>query len=503
MAGLTVVSKVLGFGRDAVLAAVFGAGADLDAYLVAQAVPNVAVGLVGSSVATALVPGLSRRLRDGDDLGAGRLVWSALTIVAAAVLVLCAALALLARPVVDLLAPGFDPAQRDLAVDLTRILLGAAVFVAATNVVSALLFARRRFVVANLVGVPFNLSLIVAALVFGGDHGVGALAVGFLVGSVLRLAILAPSLRRSGLGRPWRPLVSPTIRPVLVLALPLLLASVVSNVSSITDRIVGSSAEEGTISALSLAYRLLVLPHTLLVLALGQVALPTLSVAEPVRASELIRRGVTLLAAVLVPLAGILLALAEPLVTVVYARGEFDAADVELARRAVTAYAVGVAALGLRDFLTRCHLSGDDSRSPLVAAAVAMVVNVAGDLTVGRRYGVWGLAGSTTVSFLVALAVSWVLLVRRRPDLDLGGLAATLTRVAVLAVVAGLGAAAVHDRLEPAFGAGSWAALAALATSGAAGGALYLAALRTVDRPTSAGLAQAARQALPAARRPR
>lgn len=484
VAGATALSKVVGFGRDAVIAGVYGAGPELDAWFVAQGVPNLAVGLVGSASATALVPAVSRRLREGDAGGAHALAAGVLAVVSVAVAVLCAVLAAVAEPLVGTMAPGFDAATRDLAVDLTRVLLLAAVLVSAVNVLSAVLQAHRRFLAANLVGLPFNAALVVAALVLGGDHGVAALATGFVVGSVLRVLVLVPDLRRAGVRvRPGTPAtwLAPEVRGVLVLALPLLAASALSNVNTIVDRIVGSGQEEGTIAALNLGYRLLTIPHALLVVAVAQAALPALSAADPRAFDRMVQRGVTRLGVVLLPIAALAIALAGPLVALVYARGSFDGADAALAQRAVAGYAVGVAALGLREYLVRCHIALDRTGVALRVVAVGMVVNVLGDVTLGRWYGVAGLAASTSVSFVVALVVAAVALVRARPGVAARPLVRPLVVAALAASLAGLvawaaGAAVLGDRAP--VEAGTAAVVAAVAVGAGAGLALYAGLVR-------------------------
>lgn len=480
----TALSKLAGFGRDAVIAGVYGASPELDAWYVAQGVPNLAVGLVGSATATALVPTLSRHVDAGRVADAHRLALGVLVVVSVLVAVVSAGLAVAAGPVVGLTAPGFTDSQHDLAVDLARVLLVAAVLVAAVNVLTAVLQAHGRFLVANLVGLPFNAALVVAAVVLGSDEGVAALAIGFLAGSVLRVAVLVPDLRRAGAWSPAGVLSGPAraeARSVLVLALPLLGASALSNVNSIVDRIVGSSEEPGTISALNLAYRLLTIPHSLVVLALGQAALPALSTADDDSFDHMVRRGVTMLWLVLAPVATLAVALAGPLVAAVFARGSFDAASASLAQRAVVGYAVGVAALGVREFLVRCHVALAGTRVALLVVGLGVAVNVAGDLTLGRRYGVAGLAASTSLSFAAALVLAAALLVRRRPTLDLAPFVRPLLVTTGAAAAGGLAAWVTATTVlgdATAVEAGTVRTFAALVAGGGVGLGLYATATR-------------------------
>ena len=344
IAVLTAVSRVLGFVREAVYAAVFGAGPELDAFLVAQGPLNLVVTLISSAVVTTAIPVLSGRLGRGDDAAARRTFNTLFTLVLGALIAVAAVLAAAAEPLIELTAPGFDAAQVELSARLARVLLAGSAFVAAMNLLAGLLQAHGEFFWPAVLGVPFNVVMIAAAALFGGDAGVIALAVGFVLGSALRVAFEVPGLRRIRFRpAPAFDLRDPGLRTVLAMAPLVLVGNSVVNVNTFVDRLVGSLEGAGTISALSYGFRLLTLPHGLLALALLQAVYPSFgraaSTGERERFRELTGRGLAVLAIALMPLAAACIALREPLVEVVYARGSFDAADVELTARAVAAFA--------------------------------------------------------------------------------------------------------------------------------------------------------------------
>lgn len=481
----TAVGKVLGFARDATLAGVFGAGPQLDAYLVAQSLPNVAVGLTSSAVVTTALPTLAGLVARNEADRARRVFGSLLVLVSVVLVAISAALAVAARPLVSVLAPGFGPDQLDLAVDLTRILLSATVFVSATNLLVALLHAHRRFLWASLVAVPFNVALIVAALGFGGEHGATSLAVGFVVGSVLRVVLLVPDARRIGLAKRWRlARGDERVRGILALAPPLLAVHLMSNVNSIADRWVGSQEAPGTISALNLAYRLLQLPHTLLAMALVQALYPAFGAAagdDDQEYARLLSRGLGVLAVILLPIGAAVLVLREPLVELAYGRGSFDTEDVRLTSLAMAGYAVGIVALGMRELVNRGLFAQGDTRTPTVIAGVAMVVNVVGDLTLGRALGIVGLAISTTLAFVLALVLSLIAVERRHHILRSGTFAATLAKATGAAAVGGVVALAAAEAVPASLDDGSLVGLTAqLAVPAAVGGLAYVVVLRVL-----------------------
>lgn len=495
---LTAASRALGFVREAVYAAVFGAGPELDAFLVAQGLPNIAVTLVSSAVVTSAIPVLSGQLGRGADGEARRTFNTLFTAVLLALIALAVALALAARPLIELTAPGFERDGVDLAVRLTRVLLLGSAFVAAMNLIAGLLQAHRRFFWPALVGIPFNVVMILAAALFGGEHGAIALAVGFVVASAVRVGFEVPGLRSIRFRpRPALDLSDPGLRLVLAMAPLVLIGNSVGNVNTFVDRLVGSLAGDGAISALNYAFRLVVLPHGLLALALLQALYPTLgrsgAAGEHDRFRELTGRGLATLGLALLPFAAAFVALADPLVAVVYERGEFSAADTALTAEALAFYAGAVVLLGWRDLLARAFYSLEDARTPVLAAVAGMAVNVAGDLTLGRAFGVGGIAASTTISLALSFGLLLALLHRREALVDVGRFASGTARVLLAAALAGAAMYACHELLPDGL---AGRPLAALLLPGLAGLALYVPLVRLLAPAEAGELVSAVRAAV-------
>ena len=278
---LTFLSAVLGFFRDVVIAGVFGAGAELDAYLVAQGLMNLVLALVAGAMAKATVPVLAAQ-NSADD-NSNRAAHTLSVVLTVTLLVLgigSLIMALAASSVVTVLAPGFKGAQADLAASLTRIVLIATVLISGTNLLAAAAEAHRRFFWSAMQGVPFNVIMIAAAVLFGPRYGVYALAVGFVVGSAARLLCQLPPIRALGLRlRASFDIKDPGFRSIARLIPPLLLGSALGNANTMVDRAVGSMVGEGTISALSYAWRVISLGETLLVASLLTALYPAFGAA--------------------------------------------------------------------------------------------------------------------------------------------------------------------------------------------------------------------------------
>ncbi|MDQ3468381.1 MAG: murein biosynthesis integral membrane protein MurJ, partial [Actinomycetota bacterium] len=409
---LAAASAVLGLARDVVIAAVFGAGAELDAYLVAQGLMNLVLALAAGAMAKAGVPVVSRSIAEGDGDGAHHSALVALSITTLVLAVGSIVMWLAAGTVVDALAPGFDAEQEQLARTLTRIVLVATVLIAGTNLLAGIAQAHRRFFWSGVQGIPFNVVMIVAAAVFGPRYGVRALAVGFVAGSGARLLAQFVPLRAIGLRLvPTLDVRDPGFRRIARLLPPLLLGSAIGNVNTLVDRAVGSGAGEGTIAALNYGWRVAALAEMLLIAPLITALYPALGAATaPGELARLVQRGTATMATILAPLVALLVVAREPIIALVFGRGDFDGDDVERTATALVWYAPAVVALGWREVASRAFYAVGDARSPMLVALGAMALNVLGDVTLGVRLGVPGLAASTTASLAFAAAMTTIVL---------------------------------------------------------------------------------------------
>jgi putative peptidoglycan lipid II flippase len=483
-AGLSLAGSALGLVRDLSIAVVFGAGAEVDAFLVAQGLMNLVLGLVTGALAKAAIPVVARSVAGGGRAGmqAGMAsVRAALGLSGVALAVGATAVWVGADAVVRLLAPGFDDATAALAAELTRIVLVATVLITATNLLAGAGQALGRFGPAALQSLGFNAVMIVAAAVAGPVFGITALAWGFVLGSAVRLALQLIPVRAARLSAwPTLRLADPGLREMLRLVPALVAGSALSSVNTLVDRAVASTLGTGAVAAVNFAGRLSTTVDLLIVATLLAALYPRLAAAvAPDRRAELrdlVDRGIGVLAVVLVPVgAGMALA-AEPLVRLIYGYGEFDAAAVALTASAAAVFAVGLPVLAVREVAARtCYALGDGT-VPVVSAVAGVVVNVAGDLLLAPRFGVAGIAAATVASGAVAATVALAGLHRRHRAVPaLGRLAAGLGAAGAAGAGAGLLARLAVDGWAPAGPGGAALVCAAVGTGVLAG---YLPVLR-------------------------
>uniref|UniRef100_A0A832I1Q2 Probable lipid II flippase MurJ n=1 Tax=Eiseniibacteriota bacterium TaxID=2212470 RepID=A0A832I1Q2_UNCEI len=452
----TMVSRVLGLVREQVMATLFGAGLATDAFNVAFRIPNLLRDLFAEgAMSSAFVPTFTAvREREGDAAAwaFGRQLMAALVVVLAA---LCGAGWVFAPALVRLFAPGFAdvPGKLELTVLLTRVMLPFLPAVALAAAAMGMLHAHGRFGVPALAPMLLNLGMVVvgvglipAARALG-QPDVLAMAVGVLVGGVLQFGVQLPAL--AGLGfrlRFERPTFPAPVRRVAALMLPATVGLAATQLNLLVSTIVASLLEQGSVSWLWYAFRLMQLPIGVFGVALATVSLPALSRAAVAHDLDGVRTTlsatVRLVLLLTIPAAVWLAVMSAPVVALLYEHGRFGPRDTARTAAALVMYCVGLPAFAAVGVLTRAFYALGDTRRPLQASAVSVGLNIALNLTLMGPLGHLGLALATSLTS-IANALQLAFHLRRRLGRIEGRrMAQTAARVAAASLAVGLACAA-------------------------------------------------------------
>jgi putative peptidoglycan lipid II flippase len=383
VSSMTLLSRILGFVRDAVIARVFGAGLMTDAFFVAFKIPNLLRRLFAEGAfSQAFVPILGEyKNRRGE--AATRALVDRVAAFLTLALVVVTAMGVLAAPViVAVSAPGFaaTPEKFTLTVDLLRIVFPYILFIALTAGAGGILNTWSRFAVPAFTPVLLNLSFIGFALFAAPwfDPPIKALAWAVFCGGVLQLAFQLPFLARIGmLPRLRLDFRDEGVRRVLKQMVPAVFGVSVGQVSLLINTIFASFLITGSVTWLYFADRLMEFPAGMLGVALGTILLPSLAkchAEQSVQAySELLDWGLRLTLLLAVPAAAALALLAVPLVTTLFHYGAFTATDVINTRNAVLAYSIGLVGLIAVKVLAPGFYARQDIRTPVKIAVITLV----------------------------------------------------------------------------------------------------------------------------------
>ena len=384
VSSMTLVSRVLGFVRDAMIARIFGAGLATDAFFVAFKIPNLLRRLFAEGAfSQAFVPILAEYKNQRGAAATRALIDHVSGVLGIALLLVTAAGVLGAPLIIAISAPGFtaNPEKFALTVDLLRITFPYIVFIALTALAGGILNTWSRFAVPAFTPVLLNLSFIGFALLAAPwfDPPVMALAWAVFVGGVLQIAFQLPFLARIGmLPRPRLSLRDEGVRRVLRQMGPALFGVSVGQISLLINNVFASFLISGSVTWLYFADRLMEFPAGLLGVALGTVLLPSLARSHAERTTQaysaLIDWGLRLTLLLAVPAAAALALLAVPLVTTLFHYGAFNEIDVINTRDAVIAYSVGLVGLIAVKVLAPGFYARQDIRTPVKIAVISLVV---------------------------------------------------------------------------------------------------------------------------------
>lgn len=483
----TLASRVLGFGRDMAIAALFTRG-QTDAFAVALTIPNTLRQLLAEgAVSSAVVPVLSERLAKGGD-EAGRAFFARARGVSLVALVVVSVLGVVfAGPLTELFAPGFHatPGQFERTSTLTQLMFPYIFFMGTAALGMAALNAKKKFAVAAFAPGLFNVALIGAAFALrdplaarGIDPSI-ALAIGVLLGGVLQVVAQLPALKDIGYaGRPILDFRDPHVREMFRRILPMTLGLGIYYVDLTLSRRFLSELGEGAQSYFFWASRLCDFPQGIFVMALSTAALPSLATfAAKGDLEELAStwaHGMRLSLFVAVPCSVALVALSEPVVVLLFQRGEFDALAAHQTARALAWQGGAIFTVSaVRQLVPAFHSLGD-TRTPVIVSGLDLIAFVVLALSLRGPYGHVGVSMAVAGSSAVQMVLLFIGLKLRLGTIRGRELASSTAKIAVASVVAGA-AAWGAARILSGMGAGP----VARAVPGLAGvlvfGALYFA----------------------------
>ncbi len=395
VSGMTLLSRILGFVRDFVIARAFGAGLATDAFFVAFKLPNLLRRMFAEGAfSQAFVPilGEYKNKRGEDDTRT--LVDHVAGLLSMALFAVTALGIAIAPLLVWISAPGFaaDAGKFELTVTLTRITFPYILFMSLVALSGGILNSWSRFALPAFTPVLLNISFIGMALFAAPyfDPPVLALAWAVFLGGVLQLAIQLPALKKIAmLPRPtlnWKAAwADPGVRRIAMLMGPALIGVSVSQISLLINTIFASFLKTGSVSWLYYADRLMEFPSGMLGAALGTILLPSLSryhaKNDPVEYSKLLDWGLRLTLLLAAPAALALAILAVPLIAVLFFHGAFSADDVLRTREALVAYSVGLTGMILVKVLAPGFYARQNVRTPvriaLISLAATQLMNLA------------------------------------------------------------------------------------------------------------------------------
>ncbi|ADZ72665.1 murein biosynthesis integral membrane protein MurJ [Polymorphum gilvum] len=422
----TLASRVLGFLRDATLAAVVGTGPVADAFVVAFRLPNLFRRLFAEGAFnSAFVPLFGRTVEERGEDGARRFAGEVAAVLFWTLLGLTAVAQIAMPAVVWVLAPGFlsDPAKFDLTVLMSRIAFPYLLFMSLLAFVGGILNTYQRFAAAAFAPVMLNVVMVavlavVAVVGVPDDVALGAiLAAGVALAGVIQLLFVAADLRRLGFSIPiLRPRLTRSVRRLLILGLPGVVAGGITQINIAVGQIIASMQASAN-ALLYYADRLYQLPLGVIGIAIGVVLLPSLTrqlrSGHEAEFQRTFNNALEFALALTLPASVALAVIPHEIVAVLFQRGAFDAAAVDGTAAALAAFSFGLPSFVLIKVFSPGYFAREDTRTPMWFAGVGAAVNVALSLALFPVLQHVGIALATTIAGWVNAALLGIVLWRR------------------------------------------------------------------------------------------
>lgn len=481
----TAASRVAGLAREVVAAGFYGVSGPVSAFTVAFQVPNLIRALFAdAALQPAFVPVFTELLGKKAYKEAFRLASTMLLLVTMVLGAITALFVLLAPVIMPVFAPGFDQEITDLTVSLSQVLFPILILLGISGIVVGILNSYDRFGAFAISPLFWNLTIILVLVVleprFHGQDKIYAYAIAILAGTLVQLLIPVWDLRHTPFRFTWSfDWRHPGVRRVLVLMLPVTISLGLINFNLLINSFFGSLVSEHAPAAIDKAFRIYQLPQGIFSVAIATVLFPTL--ARFANAGEIdnlratMANGMRQILFVLVPAAAAILALSDPMIRLVYQRGEFNPADTALVATALFWFAFSLPTNGLYLLQTRTFFSLQRPWQATALATIDLVVSALAALALYKPFGVGGIVAGTGIGTTAAVIAQAVILRREFGGLELQRLFSTGLRITIAAAaLAGVGWV-VWDVLDQILGRGLVGQIVSLGTALAAGGLVYVA----------------------------
>lgn len=448
-----IISNVIGLLAKTMTARVFGTGTESSAFFAANRFSEILFSLVaGGALGSAFIPVFTGLLASEERQKAWKLAASIANLVSLVLVAISLLTVLFAPQVVHyILAPGFSPQDTLLTANLLRVQVISSVIFGLSGLVMGILNSHQRFLLPALAPAMYQVGWIMGILFLSPRMGIYGLAWGVVLGSLLHLLVQVPLLLRLP-QRAYRlslGLDMPEVRQVGRLMAPRLLGVAVVQLNFLINTLLASYQIEGSITALSLAFPLMIMPEAALAQSIAIAALPTFAAQvaknrlDEMRASLSATVRVLLLLAV--PASIGLILLRRPLVALLYQGDQFSANSTALVAWALLFYALGLVGHSLVEILSRAFYALHDTKTPVFVGVGAMTLNLGLSFVFAWLFGLWGwmphggLALANSVATLIESLLLLILMRKRLQGLEEGKLLLAFIK----ALIAGAGMTAI------------------------------------------------------------
>ena len=454
VSGAFLISRILGWVRYILIVTTLPEH-DVDSFLAAFRLPDTIFQLVAAgALSSAMIPIVSALLASDEEARAFRVVTTVTNLMLAALLLLGSIVLVLAPWIVPLITPGFPPDKMESTIQLTRIMVLSPVFLALGAMATSVLNAHGRFPASAIAPIAYNIVIIAGTYVLGLNLGWGVtgVAIAVVLGSLGHLLVQLPSMYVIGYRYAFRVNIRDSqARRAFALMAPRAIGLGATQLTFIVVTAVASTLAAGSVTAFNNAFLLLGIPLGVIGVPLGIVVLPTLSreAAEGHTAeyAGLVTRALRLLLFVMLPIAGLGIVLRNEVSALLFGHGQISSSTVDATAATLGAFLLGLAAHAMIAVLARAFYAQQDTKTPVIAGIVAVVVDCVLAVVLSGPLGLPGLGLAIAVGAWIEALMLLVVLRSRVRELELAPVGVVAARSLVATAIASVAAVALNGGL--------------------------------------------------------
>lgn len=453
---VSILSKILGFVRETVLAAIYGAGNVSDAFIFAFGLPATLFSVIAAAFVTGFIPMYSRVEADEGEAVSGRFMNNILHVMLIFCLVVAAVFLLIPEPILGFLLPNATPDLMAYVLPFTQITVFSVFMTCIIQLMTGFLQLKNYFVFPMLMGFPMNIVVILTILA-SRSMGEWILPFGILISYTIQAALIFTfSVKKGFRYKPTLDLKDPNLRRMLFLAIPLIIGSSSATFGDLINKAI-VSGYEGGVSYLNYSTRLGGILQSVFGTAIISVAYPSLSRSiarnEVKETYKNFGDAVVSICLLIAPASLGLIVLAEPIVEVVYQRGAFTEADLAITVPVFIGYSVGLLALSLRDLFTRMFYSYQDMRTPMWVSILMAATQGILAVALFSVLGISGVTWAMSIATLLGLLILALRLRKRLKGFPMRHYFYQTVKILVSAVIMALAAFSVYYMTSPSLSA--------------------------------------------------
>jgi len=480
---LTLISKILGFGKQMLLAHFFGASYIVDAYLMAIAIPSILFGGITNSISVTYIP-VYTEIEERDGKKASNNFTSNISLLSLFFSLTVTTVGVyFSEEIVRLLASGFEGETYLLTVKFLRISFYATVATSLRNIYMSYLHCNNGYIIEKISSLAFNV-VNITVVVISGFYNYEFLMYGYTLGYFIFMILTVINSSTRGYNFRFKLEINKNIRKVFYLSLPVFIGSMAGQINLLVDKTIASTLKEGSISALNYAAVVNSFVFSLMTVAMITIIYPLF--AKQISRNDIegfkntLIKGMNLLIIFLVPVLVGSLVLAKPAIVFVYERGAFDTSATNMTYTAFVLYAIGILGMGLKGLMVKAFYSLQDTKRPMIIGFISVGINISLNLILVKFMEHNGLALATSITSTITVIPLVILLRKKIGPFTLLNSTKLFMKSTVSACVMGIAIYFIYGLIGPVIGIGFIKELISIVITVVLGALLYFTVMKLI-----------------------